>query len=345
MKKKNLIFLLLFLFILTAVLIVTGIFFSKTENEKQNGLSNQYDVSSQSKIAYVVYKEGKPQLFLYDEKQRNDTLAAEYDVNTIILDPTFTNDGSTLAYITSNKDKERELNSTVHFLDLQTKKITEVFTDTSVITEVEFKPDHSSLVYLRAGTYENYSPIAGKRPHDFDVYEFNLNKKSHKQITDLQHYSMESLNISSNGDRVYIQRSDDSDVKTAEDSFQVQQRIFEIPLDHPEKTAVISNPEREVDIYTFAITPAGNDLIFQSISNSEEGGTFKYELYKYNLDSKEEKQLTHLGEHVGDPLISADGETIYFMLDENFANGRPVHHLYKMDINGEQIREIILPNK
>ncbi len=342
MKKKNLMFLIVSLCSLTVALVVLGIFFNKTENEKQNGLSNHYDVSVQNSIAYVVYKEGKPQLFLHNEGGSMDTVVAEYDEEAMILDPTFSKNGSILAYITTNKDKETELISTVHFYNMEKKEITDVFTDPSTITEIEFKPDLSSLLYLRAGTFENYSPITGKRPHDFDVYEFNLNEKSHEQKTNLQQYSIYSLNVSPSGDRVYSGRDDDSDVKTAEDSFQVKQRIFEIPLDHPEGMSVISDPEREVSIFSFTITPDGNEFIFQSISNPNDGGIFKYELYRYNLDTKEEKQLTHFGEHVGDPVVSVDGRTIYFMLDRNFAKGDPDYHLYKMNIDGEQSEEIVL---
>lgn len=344
MKKKNLMFLILFLCGLTGVLVVLGIFFNKTENEKQNGLSNQYDVSSQNEIAYVTYKEGEPQLFLHNEGKSMDTVLAEYDEETMILDPTFSNDGSTLAYITTNKNKETELTSTVHFYAMEKKEITDVFTDSSTITELEFKPDGSSLLYLSAGTYENYSPITGKRPHDFDVYEFDLNEELHERKTNLQQYSIYSLNVAPSGDRVYLGRDDDSDVKSAEDSFQVKQRIFEIPLDHPEEMSVISDPEREVSIFSFTITPTGKEFIFQSISNDEEGGTYEYELYKYNFESKEEKQLTHFGKHASDPVVSADGKTIYFMLDRNFAKGSPDYHLYKMNIDGEQAEEIVLPN-
>ncbi|MED4354229.1 hypothetical protein P9265_18215 [Schinkia azotoformans] len=344
MKKNNLMFLILFLCGLTGALVVLGIFFNKTENEKQNGLSNHYDVSAQNTIAYVTYKEGRPQLFLHKEGESIDAVIAEYDEDTMILDPTFSKDGSILAFVTTNKNKETELTSTVHFYDIGKREITDVFTDSSTITEIEFKPDGSSLLYLSAGTYENYSPITGKRPHNFDVYEFNLNEKSHVRKTNLQQYSIYSLNVAPSGDRVYLGRDDDSDVKTAEASYMVKQRIFEISLDHPEEMSVISDPDREVSIFSFTITPAGNEFIFQSISNPDEGGIFEYELYKYNFDTKEEKQLTHFGEYVSDPVISADGKSIYFTLDRNFAKGSPDYHIYKMSIDGEQAEEIGFPN-
>ncbi|GAE37220.1 TolB family protein [Halalkalibacter akibai] len=345
MKKKNLMFLLICLSSLTVGLAILGMFFNKTENEKQNGLSNQYDVSSENEIAYVAYEKGKPQLFLHREEEPKHTVVAEYDEETMILDPTFSDDGSILAYITTNKDKETELISTIHFYSLEENTITDVFTDFSTVTEIEFKPDHSSLLYLRAGTFENYSPITGKRPHNFDVYEYNLDQKTHQQKTNLEQYSIYSLNVAKSGDRVFLGRDDDSDAETAEDIFEVKQRIFEIPLDSPEEMSIISDPEREVSIFSFTITPDGNDLIFQTISNPNDGGIFKYELFKYNLETKEEKQLTRFGDHTSDPVVSADGSTIYFMRDKKFAKGNPDYHLYKMSIDGDQMEELVLePN-
>ncbi|WP_077212773.1 TolB family protein [Bacillus dakarensis] len=340
MKKKYLVLLLIFLLVITIALVLIGLRFNKTENEKQNGLSNQYDVSPENTIAYVAYEEGKPQLFLHDGKEA--AAAVEYDDNTLILDPTFKEDGTILAYITTNKDKETELISTVHFLDLSTKEVSQVFTDASTITEIEFNPKGESLLFLRAGTYENYSPITGKRPHDFDVYEYDLTDQSLEQKTNLSQYSIHSLHVSADGERVFLQRDDDSSVETAEDSFNVKQRIFEIPIEKPEQMSVISDPDREVDVFSFTITPSEEEIIFQSISNPDDGGTFKYELYKYNLTTKTETQLTHFGEYVGDPVISADGQTVYFMLDKKFAKGDPEYHLYRMSISGDQVKEISL---
>ena len=342
MKKKNIIILMLFLLIITAALIIIGFVFNKTENEKQNGLSNQYDVSPQHTIAYVSYQEGKPQLFLQNENETTGSMAAEFDENTMILDPSFSEDGAILAFITTNKDKETNLTSTVHLLDLHTNEITEVFTDSSTIAEVAFHPQGSSLYYLRAGTFENYSPIAGKRPHDFDVYEFHLQDQTLKRLTNLSQYSIHSLYVSSTGERVFLQRDDDSSVETPEESFQVKERIFQIPLDRPEKMSVISDPKREVSVFSFTMTPSEKEMIYQSISNPDEGGTYKYELYKYNVETKKEIQLTHIGEYVGDPVVSADGKTVYFMLDKKFAKGAPEYHLYKMTIDGDNIEEINL---
>lgn len=343
MKKKYLILLFALLLVITLTLVVLGFIFSKTENEKQNGLADQYDVSTQNTIAYVNYSNGRPQLYLYNEEQKIDDLVVEFDENTMILDPTFSDDGALLGFVTTNKDKEIELISTVHTLDLRTKELADIFTEQSTITEVEFKPDDSSLLYLRAGTYENYSPIASKRPHDFDVYEYDFVKKSHEQKTTLSQYSIHSLQVAPDGEKVYLQRDDDSSVETAEDSFMVKQRIFEIPLNRPEEMKVISDPEREVDVFAFTIIPPGHEMIFQSISNPNSGGTFEYELFQYEFESKEEKQLTHFGKHTSNPVVSANGSTLYFILDSNFAQGEAVNHLYQMSLDGNNIVEIALP--
>ncbi|WP_033827899.1 TolB-like translocation protein [Bacillus andreraoultii] len=340
MKRKRLIILFICLLVLTGTLVVLGLMFNKTESEKINGLTNQYDVSASGQIAFVNYENGKPQLFLYNEKRSTRELVAEFDENTYIFDPTFSPDDSMLAYVTSNKDKETKLKSTVHLFDTEQKESKDLFTDTATITELEFLPNQSALLYLRSGTFENYSPIAGKRPHGFDVYAYQFSDKAQRQLTHFDQYSMMSLRVDTDGKRIFIQKDDDANVTNADESFEVKQRIFEIPLEQPDKIKIASDSARDVDIYSFILLPSGKEMIFQSVSNPDSSGTFEYELYRYNMETKEEKQLTHFGKHASDPIVSMDGEIIYFMLDTNFGKGNAEYHLYKMNSDGSGAEEI-----
>lgn len=344
MKKKRLFWMIAIVVIaVTIALILIGLVFNKSEDEKQNGLSGHYDVSSKGMIAYVNYTNGKPELHLYrlDQPKDSKTLTLEHD--KIIMDPTFSNNGKVLAFIEANKDLEAELKSTVHQLDLETMEDMELFTVPTVITEIEFSPKDDSLFYLRAGVFKNYSPITGKRPHDIDVYEYKFAENKHIQHTNLKKYSMESLTIAQDGKSVFLQMPDDAHVKTAEDSFEVQQRIFEIPLDYPEKLqSIVIDPEREIGIFAFTITPNQGEIIYQAISNQDSGGTFQYELYKYNMKTKEDIQLTNLEEYAGNPVISLNSNKIYFMVDKGFGKRNSEYHLYRMNMDGTKVKEVPL---
>ena len=105
------------------------------------------------------------------------------------------------------------------------------FREPGLVTELAFDPKDSELLfYLQAATFTNYSPIAGERPHDFDVHSIHLKDNVQTKYTDLKKYSMQSLQVSATDESVYVQMDDDENVQTAEDVFISKQRIFEIPL-------------------------------------------------------------------------------------------------------------------
>ncbi|WP_152642919.1 hypothetical protein [Bacillus alveayuensis] len=119
MKKKFIFFISLFVTICLG-LVMTGLIFNKTENEKQNGLSTHFDVSVQDTIAYVTYDDGEPSLHLYNQDKDIDATAFQLEKEYMILDPTFSHDGATLAFIAVSKNLETNLSSTVYLLDLRT---------------------------------------------------------------------------------------------------------------------------------------------------------------------------------------------------------------------------------
>jgi Tol biopolymer transport system component len=342
MKKKFIFFISLFVTICLG-LVMTGLTFDKTENEKQNGLSTHFDVSVQDTIAYVTYDDGEPSLHLYNQDKDIDATAFQLEKEYMILDPTFSHDGATLAFIAVSKNLETNLSSTVYLLDLRTKDVSKLFSDDAAITELAFDSKDRSLFYLRGATFENYSPIASKRPHNFDIYRYDFPTKEQIQLTNLQQYSMSSLHVSADGTSVYVQMDDDRHVESPEDTFNVKQRVFQIPLDNPDARAVISDPKREVDIFDFTFMPNGKEMIFQSISNADANDTFQYELYSYDLETKTEKQLTYQGAYAAHPVVSADGTTVYFMATNDFTKRNPHYRLYKLNVSDNEITEISLP--
>lgn len=341
-KRKFLYGTIAFVAIITVLLIITGMVLRKSEDEKQNGLSGYFDVSKQGTIAYVHYSEGVPEIRLYDPEQGDDTRVLELDHDSVILDPTFSHDGSTITYIRAKKNLEEELRSEIYQINLTTNEKKEIFSASSAITEIELSPDEESLFYLQASVFENYSPIASKRPHDFDVHEYSFSENKHIQHTNLKEYSMGSLNISDDGNSVYVQMGDVAD-ETSEDAFDVTERIFKIPLNDPENMHIVSDPEREVDIWGFTLIPNSHDIIFKSVANHDDGGIFQYELYHYDTETKEEAQLTNLKEYATHPVVIPEMNQIYFAVDKQFGQIHADYHLFKMNMDGTDVKEIHIP--
>lgn len=339
--KKRIVLLLSILSTITVFLIVIGLLFDRSELEKQHGLTEVYDVSSDGTIAYVAFNEGEPGIYIKESTSFNR--AVVLDNTKVINDISFSPSGNVLSYVVTDKQIEDELHSTVFTLNMDTLEVKEVFHDPSLITEIMFDPkNEQTLFYLRAGTFENYSPIASARPHNVDVFSYDLEEQKRTRHTNENSYSMNSLHVSSSEEAVFVQFFDEADDDTAEDIFANKQRVFKIPLNEPESIAVVSNMDREADIYDFTIVPNKQEMIYQSISNMHEGGTYEYELYHFNWETGEEKQLTHLKQYTSRPRLTTDSQTIYFMVDKQFAQGDPDYYLYQMDYRGKNIKEMDL---
>src|SRR5699024_8513686 len=152
-----------------------------------------FDISSDGVVAYVHYTDGKPELRLFNLESSTETKVFELDNEKMMSDPTFSNNGEKLALIEMNKNLESNLNSTVHQVDMTTLQVNKLFSAPSVVTEIEYSPMDESIFYLKAGVFTNYSPIASKRPHDFDVFEYRFLENEHIQHTNRKEYSMDFL--------------------------------------------------------------------------------------------------------------------------------------------------------
>lgn len=324
--------------IVTVVFIALGFMFNKPDNKKQEGLTELFDVSVDGLLAAVKYDKGKAGIYL---SGANAEPVVQLPVEQTIMDISFSEDGHVIAYIVSDKELNASSGSSIHLFELRTATDQVVLSADSIITELAFDPKNpDKLIYLQADVFTNYSPITGARPHDFDVHGYDLTSGEQTRYTEMQKYSMQSLQVSATDESVYIQMNDDEDAKSADDLFASYQRIFKIPLHAPNEKEIISNPASEEDIYDFLVLPDRDEMIYQAVGGTSSSGTFEYELFSYNWESDETVQLTNLKEYAAKPVLGKDGK-IYFLVDLKFAKRNPEYRIYKMDLDGKNIVEVL----
>ncbi|WP_158591772.1 PD40 domain-containing protein [Oceanobacillus halophilus] len=343
MKKKTIISILIIIGLITITLIVLGIIFDKEEFEKQQGRTSIYDVSSNGTIAYVFFDEGNPGIYLQSDTASPEEPIVQLKIDQEILDISFSPDGKKLAYIISHKNKQEDLKSAIHVVNVETGSNQVLFAKRTLVTEIEYHPTNEDMLYyLNADTFENYSPIASAKPHDFDVFSYQISSGETKQHTDLKKYMMQSLRVSRTKNTVYVSMFDDTDVETAEDSFATYLRIFEISLDDPKSIQVVSQKDNEQDIYDFAVAANDDAFIYQAVNDTGEDGIFQYELFFYDRQTEQGERFTHLREHTTNPIIGPDEKYVYFVVDKQFGSPKPDYYLYQMTIGGGNPEEIPL---
>lgn len=328
----------------TSVLIVIGLVFKKTDEEKVNWLAEAYDVSYEGDVIFVKYNKGTPEIY------RNRKGQVEFIVSladeTEVLDIAYAPKGKEIAFSTTKRDSS-ELSTDVTRFNIENMELELLFKVEGLITEIKYDPkDAQKLYYLMARTFENYSPIVREYPHNFDLFHVDLRTMEHVAHSDFKKYSMRSLQVSAEDEAVYVQMDDDFLVETADELFESKQRIFELVLDSKEGFTVATDPDREVDVFDFTLIPGENAFIFQSIANYEAGETFEYELFYYDRETKEETQLTSFASYVGRPVISPSEEKIYFIVDNSFGKSHiPDRSIYSIDMIGDNLTKVNVTNE
>src|SRR5699024_2548975 len=221
--------------------------FSKTEEEKVNWLAEAYDVSEAGDLVFVKYNKGVAEI--YQNTDGKVEFIVSLQAEKELLDITFTPSGSELVFSTTDWEYER-LVSDVQSINLDTFEMELLFQLDGLVTEIQFDPkDEQKLYYLLAATNESYSPIAKAHPHDFDIYHVDLSTKKHFMHTNLKQYSMRSLQVSAEKEAIYVQMDDESQDEFDEGYGESKQRIFELPLEPTEEMIVLSDVEREADVF------------------------------------------------------------------------------------------------
>ncbi|GKV69679.1 hypothetical protein NCCP2716_21770 [Sporosarcina sp. NCCP-2716] len=323
----------------TAVCVSLGFSYEVPDDEKQQGLTGVYDVADSGAVGYVTYEDGKPTIYVKADKE---TQAAQLPADQSISDIVMLPGGKKLFYVSTDKTMTDGSGSIVHEVDIMEGTDVVLFEEDAIITELAMdEGEPNRLFYLQAGVYTNYSPVAAEYPHEFDIFTYDIAKKKHHRLTELQKYSMASLQVSGIEQAVYVQMDNDLESTTPEELYEANQRIFQIPLDRPDQPKIIFMPMETGDLYDFALIPDHTTLIYQAVAGTNDRGIYEYELFGYNWGTMQTERLTFQKEHAARPVYGAD-QKLYYMVDYNFAGRQPDYTLFRMELNGSETEQVPL---
>lgn len=339
MNRKYIIITLTSIFLLTILLSVLGIMFDKTEYEKLEGLTGVYDVSNEGLIAYVVYDSGRPGIYLQHDAQTFQNPIFELDVDQEISDLSFSPDGLSLAYIVDNKERQVDPGSLILLMDIQTFKQKRLFQQKGLVTEIVFDPkDSDFLFFVAEESIEDESNIS-VRSFQHDIFGHRISTEESIRYTELKQDMMHSLNVSASDHTVFVNMYD-LDARMMEN--EAKQGIFRIPIEDPENMSIVSKLNHLINSDDFVVVPEENGAIFQSTSVTNKEGIYEYELYHYDWEEDQGRQLTYIKESVSRPIISVQDHKVFFMVDYQFGKKNSDYHLHEIDFDGGNVKKINL---
>ncbi|WP_050180288.1 TolB family protein [Domibacillus robiginosus] len=329
MKKKTA-WILGGFFILWAVLVSTGIAFQKTDAEKQNGLTDVFDLSPAGDIFYVKHEDGIPSLRIFSEKNKTDKEVTRLPADQLVTDVDVSPDGSAAAFIAIQEGdviETGEVRTDVYIVDFSIGRQTLLFKGNQAASSLEFSEDGNSLYFIG---------LASERAHS-DIFRYDLSTGAKKRLTTLNSYSMSGLHVRADGTSALVLMQDET-----VDMFESKSSVWTVSLDGQSTVKPYTTPKTHLEVTDYAFHEPTGDMVYQAVANEETADTFQYELFRYNNQLKQPQALTSFGTYAGSPVFHPSGHTIYFMTDPNFAKGKPDYHLFKMNLDGSNKQEIVL---
>lgn len=332
MRKKQALFAGGFVLLWTGLLVL-GLAFQKTDEEKQNGLTDVFDVSPEGEIFYVKHEKGVPSLHVFNESTRKQEEIFRFAGDRLITDIDISPDGSTIACISIQEGdviEYGEIQTKVYTINRTTGKSTLLFEGNQAASSLDFSFDGQSLYYIG---------LAAERAKS-DVFQYDLPSGEQKRLTSLNSYSMSDLHVKPDGSAAYILMQDET-----VDMFEAKTFVYTVSLDGTSHLAPYTTLEKQGEVSSFALNKKSGEIVYQAIANDETSDLFQYELYRYNEKQEKMQQLTSSESYAGSPLFHPSSGTIYFVTDPLFGKGEPEYHLFKMDEDGTNQTEIILPEQ
>ncbi|MBY7144922.1 PD40 domain-containing protein [Virgibacillus sp. NKC19-3] len=294
-----------------------------------SGFGEPTDISpNDEEIVFTYEHEGESAIYTAPVSGGNAELVVEATEGNTLLHPTFSPDGEKIAYVEQweegEEDDAQPLGKLV-LIDRTNGEKKEMTDEEGLVTEATFSPDGQSLFFLQAGVHTNYSPIASERAHDFDMYRVHLDTEEIEQITNKEAYDMSDVNVTPNGKALLYRYYDESD-----------QLVFQ-SLEGGSETTVTPIGDFAADpplISSPALSPDGEYIAFSDVARTDEDGTFIYEGFRMDVETKQAAQVTSFGEHVTSPVFFHHQDKLVVTVDKGFATSEPDYSYWVIRADG-----------
>ena len=170
---------------------------SNESNHFQAGI-NSFDVSrNDSLIVYVDFDSMSSEKIILAEINGNiiDTIVEGVDdsLKIIFIEPKFSGTGDSILMLGYKKGN---LYSNIYLYNRISKEGAWVTNQKKhIITEAIYSLDYSKIYFVSATDYNNYSPLASKAPHGFDLYEYEVKSNKRRKVTDFGAYFMGNISL------------------------------------------------------------------------------------------------------------------------------------------------------
>ena len=318
---------------------VPGQFIGKTARCTHPGIQS-IDVPSDDSVL----------LFSYCDKDRSYiatsgifggavTVIRRAEDKAIIQKVVFTPDDKKIFFIErSSRDR-----SVVRSMDADGSNLQSVTSggpSTNNVLDIVISPDGQRIYYINAAVFRSYSPVAAARPHDVDFYSMKLDGSDIRKLTNMHAYSLNGLAISADESELYY-FGGVVDIESGA-------RLGPLPFE-PSPMAGI---EGKIALWTspYPVSDVSEDglLVLASGRMNEPYERFPTEVAGYGLYLHDTairlitREIVWLQDYLDSPTWRNRDDVIYFIRNEMLHGARNYNHLYRVRVDGSDLKYIRL---
>lgn len=288
-----------------------------------SGLGSAPTISKDDqRLAFSYYQNGIESIYTADLEGRN-VHKVTHPNQERHRNPEISPDGSKLLYLSQNKDRSQSLFITN--LDGSNQK--ELSDPAQHVSDVIFSKDGKTIYYVSMPA-EDVHKSEGETQEGHDLFTIDLDGTNMSQLTDKDHFTMESLSLSGDGSEI---------------QFKDYTELYVYNL--KEKREYVSDLSAEMPAEPFQLTvsPEKKTIAYTAVSKeSMDSSLYEYELFLRDLVNGETKKMTNLKKAVVSPVFFHQENKILFLEHTNWPQDPENFKLMTVDIDTEKTTEIHL---
>lgn len=294
------------------------------------GLGEEISVTpDDSKIAFSYYVDGKESIYTANPDGTHVKQITNSN-NQRDSQPKYSPDGKKLVYLS----KDAEGIQTLRMVNQDGSEGRPLTDSKFHVTDAIFSHD-GETIYFVAVEAEEFKKGEESR-EGYDLYSIEVDGEHMKKLTDADHFSMDYLFLSPDGDTIFYSEFDGSKDRIYSYSFE----DGKVNISPSILSAKMINTQ---SFYEPKLSPDGRYLAFTDVSQeSQDSSLFKYDLFLLNLDTQKVERLTDLKKAVTSPTFFHKENKIAFLENTNWSNAPAVYRLMTIDPTTHNIEAVNL---
>lgn len=291
----------------TTILFVATLAFNVFSQEDSyrffTGLGNKFDIApNDEKVLLSYYLNGDEAIYEADVNGKNVQKLAVTGEGRF-HSPKYSPDGERILFLSSNSDGINSL--IIANRDGSNQKT--LIESNMHVSEAIFS-DAGDTIFYTAIPSEDFKKAEGETKEGLDLYSVSITGKDNTQLTDKNHFSMNTLSISPEGDQVYYTLYNGN-----------REQLTSYSLETGTEGPAENSSELPAEAYSTIISPDGMKLAYTSIAEeSQNSSLYEYELYVMDTETRKKERMTDLNTSVIAPMFFHKGERIAFLENTNW---------------------------